>query len=116
MANHIIFVAPYLTTGSRAQHEYDAARTQAIGRAWRYGQKKVVYVHDFVTVKTIDVDIIEKRTAKLLAVAGKDDESPSNLDAAGHSDLGVLRNSQPGQSSALGSRIAHLIFPAEEDA
>jgi SNF2 family DNA or RNA helicase len=66
IANHIIFVAPYHTTGSNAQYLYDAAMTQAIGRARRSGQEKTVNVYHYLVTGTIDVDIIEFRRSQIL--------------------------------------------------
>jgi len=61
MANHIIFLQPYYTSGENAQENYDAAITQAIGRSRRWGQQKEVEVYHFLTVNTIDVDYYEAR-------------------------------------------------------
>jgi hypothetical protein len=61
MANHVIFMQPYYTFGENAQENYDAAMTQAVGRARRWGQEKVVHVYHFLTVNTIDVDYYEAR-------------------------------------------------------
>jgi hypothetical protein len=66
-ANHIIFLSPLLT---ETQYHYDASTIQAIGRARRYGQKKVVHIHRFLALKTIDVDITQERTAKRLVFEG----------------------------------------------
>lgn len=62
MANHVIFMQPYYTSGENAQENYDSAMTQAIGRARRWGQAKEVHVYHFLTVNTIDVDYHEART------------------------------------------------------
>lgn len=62
-ANHIIFLSPLLVPN---QYQYDSATTQAIGRARRYGQRKTVHIYRFLSLKTIDVDIIEERTGKML--------------------------------------------------
>ena len=62
-ANHVIFLSPLLVP---TQYQYDSAITQAIGRARRYGQKKIVHIYRFLSLKTIDVDIIEERTGKML--------------------------------------------------
>ncbi|KAI9793644.1 MAG: hypothetical protein M1816_007539 [Peltula sp. TS41687] len=62
-ANHIIFLSPLLVTN---QYQYDSATTQAIGRARRYGQKKVVHIYRFISLKTIDVDILQDRTGKMV--------------------------------------------------
>lgn len=56
-ANHVIFVSPYLTDREQTYH---AAMTQAIGRARRYGQTKVVHTYHFLALKTIDVDVFEQ--------------------------------------------------------
>src|SRR4051812_38187090 len=66
VANHLFFVSPYLTKGLTAQEVYDSTMTQAIGRARRFGQQKVVHVYQFIAAETIDVDILEKRSAKIL--------------------------------------------------
>lgn len=108
MANYIIFVAPYFTSGSNAQQLYDAARTQAIGRVRRFGQKKAVQVHDFVTNHTIDVDILEKRNQKLLKVSGK---VGSGSDPANHITTVDFFDAETDEKSKFGSRIARLIFP-----
>lgn len=79
MANHVIFVAPYLTKGPSAQHTYQAAMMQAIGRSRRFGQTKRVHVYHFLAAKTIDVDIFEKRSQKVLKVIDhpvEEEESP----------------------------------------
>jgi SNF2 family DNA or RNA helicase len=62
MANHVMIIAPYHTTGSSAQWKWEAAMTQAIGRVARFGQKKVVFIHEFVTAKTIEADIWERHS------------------------------------------------------
>ncbi|KAI9846132.1 MAG: hypothetical protein M1838_001391 [Thelocarpon superellum] len=62
-ANHIIFLSPFLTT---SQYAWDSSTTQAIGRARRYGQKKMVHIYRFVSLKTIDVDILESRAHQKL--------------------------------------------------
>jgi hypothetical protein len=61
VANHIFFVAPYHTKGSIAQYLYDAAVTQAIGRARRYGQEKTVHVYHFLVNGTADAKIMQLR-------------------------------------------------------
>lgn len=71
--NHIIFLSPLLVPN---QYQYDSATTQAIGRARRYGQKKVVHIYRFLSLKTIDVDIIEERTGKMVV---KEDDGTINL-------------------------------------
>jgi len=64
MANHVIFISPYHTKGSNAQYTYDAAMTQAIGRARRFGQQKTVHVYHFLVKDTVDIDIVELRTSR----------------------------------------------------
>lgn len=66
----MIFVAPYLTSGSNAQREYDAARTQAKGRAIRSGQMKDVHIHNFVMGRTIEVDVYERREKVMIKNVG----------------------------------------------
>ncbi|KEQ72090.1 hypothetical protein M436DRAFT_10011, partial [Aureobasidium namibiae CBS 147.97] len=55
-ANHVIFFSPLL---KRSQYDYDAQMAQAIGRVRRPGQKYEVHVYRFVSLDTIDVDILE---------------------------------------------------------
>jgi hypothetical protein len=57
-ANHIIFVSPLLTAG---QQQYEATWKQCIGRAIRYGQKKKVYIYQFLALRTIDTQIFQER-------------------------------------------------------
>jgi hypothetical protein len=57
-ANHVIFFSPLL---KRTQYEYEAQMAQAIGRVRRPGQLNEVYVYRFVSLDTIDVDILEHR-------------------------------------------------------
>lgn len=66
MANHVIFVSPYLTKGAHAQQQYEAAMAQAVGRVRRFGQTRRVHIYQYVASKTIDVDILEKRSSKVL--------------------------------------------------
>ena len=55
---------------------------QAIGRARRHGQEKVVHIYEFVTSKTVDVDILEQRNDKILKHRGTSYQDPdySNSD------------------------------------
>ena len=55
----MIFISPPFTTTHAA---YEASLKQSIGRALRYGQTKTVYIYKFLALKTIDVDIMEKRS------------------------------------------------------
>ncbi|KAI4852875.1 hypothetical protein E4T44_01205 [Aureobasidium sp. EXF-8845] len=57
-ANHVIFFSPLL---KRSQYEYEAQMAQAIGRVRRPGQENRVRVYRFVSLDTIDVDILEHR-------------------------------------------------------
>jgi superfamily II DNA or RNA helicase len=63
-ANHVIFVSCFV---AKTQHEYTAATTQAIGRVLRMGQTRDVHVYHFLAEKTIEVNILEERTGKVLA-------------------------------------------------
>lgn len=57
-ANHVIFVSPFLTDSDTL---FNQAMTQAEGRARRYGQLKHVHIYRFLSLKTIDVDVIQAR-------------------------------------------------------
>lgn len=43
---------------------------QAIGRVMRFGQRKSVRIYRYLALKTIDVDIIQGRAQKKLALVG----------------------------------------------
>lgn len=57
-ANHIVFLSPLLAS---TQYDYEATMKQAVRRVRRTGQKRPVFVHRFVALNTIDVDILERR-------------------------------------------------------
>ncbi|CCU82880.1 DNA repair protein rad8/SNF2 family helicase/hypothetical protein [Blumeria hordei DH14] len=61
IANHVIFFAPYFTTGSSALQKFNHAMEQGIGRAVRYGQTRKVNIIHFLTSRTHDVDLFEHR-------------------------------------------------------
>lgn len=63
VANHVIFVSPLLCDSFS---QYVAQETQAIGRIKRYGQKREVKIHRFLTSETIDTEIFEKRELEKL--------------------------------------------------
>jgi len=56
VANHVIFVSPFL---AKTQYDYDSAMAQAIARSRRYGQQKKVHIYHVIAKRTIDVDILE---------------------------------------------------------
>ncbi|KAI0766086.1 hypothetical protein BC629DRAFT_1540090 [Irpex lacteus] len=58
-ANHAIFLSPLL---AQTQEQYVSCETQAIGRVRRYGQNKHVRIWRFLSLDTIDTEIIEQRT------------------------------------------------------
>ncbi|KAF2455324.1 hypothetical protein BDY21DRAFT_380841 [Lineolata rhizophorae] len=71
-ANHIIFLTPLL---AETQTEYQSQMKQAICRARRYGQTKVVHIYRMAALHTIDVDILEhreRRDAPLLQIGDAD--------------------------------------------
>jgi hypothetical protein len=61
-ANHVIFLSPHL---AESQYEYDCQMAQAIARSRRFGQEKKVIIYHFAALRTIDVDILEKRHKRL---------------------------------------------------
>ncbi|KAJ3177421.1 hypothetical protein HDU87_004440 [Geranomyces variabilis] len=63
IANHVIFLSPLLAP---TQQEYTAAEVQAIGRVRRYGQKKTVHIHRFLSLDTMDTQIYETRARTVL--------------------------------------------------
>ena len=100
MANHVIFFAPYLTSGSNGQRKWAAAMEQARGRAVRFGQLKEVKISHFFAAHTFEIDLFEHRTGKIL------EQGSSEYEA-------VLREPRPEQikgpfSSAIGHRIPDM--------
>ena len=67
-ANHVIFVAPL---HANSEYDYSASETQCLGRASRQGQKRNVKLYRFLTLNTIDVDILEARSSKKLVDCGR---------------------------------------------
>ncbi|KAI9836785.1 MAG: hypothetical protein M1819_000950 [Sarea resinae] len=95
-ANHVIFLSPLL---AETQQKYEANMTQAIGRARRYGQKKCVHIHHFLSLKTIDVNILQERKSKRLVQLGndyklldKDDPRVEGADELGTKELAKHRS------------------------
>ncbi|KAJ3021731.1 hypothetical protein HKX48_007900 [Thoreauomyces humboldtii] len=64
VANHVVFLSPLL---AESQQEYTAAEVQAIGRVRRYGQKKIVHIHRFLSEDTMDTQIYEQRERTVLS-------------------------------------------------
>jgi hypothetical protein len=72
IAKHVIFLAPYFTTGSHAGEVYMAAVKQAIGRVVRYGQREEVKIYHFLTSKTMDIDLYEEREERVILKADEE--------------------------------------------
>jgi hypothetical protein len=87
--------------------------TQAIGRARRYGQDKHVHIYEFVTSKTIDVDILEKRKGVLLKVDSGFKPGVAPYPDFKHSTI-TPAPAPPGERGEYSSPVAKLMF-AEED-
>ena len=62
-ANHVFFVSP-LHTYQKAK--YDAIMRQSAGRALRLMQTRKVHIYMCAVINTVDVDILEMRTASRL--------------------------------------------------
>ncbi|KZF20059.1 hypothetical protein L228DRAFT_233492 [Xylona heveae TC161] len=86
--NHLIFLSPLV---AETQSKYDAVMTQAIGRARRYGQKKLVHIYHFLSLKTIDVNVFQTRQRGKLVQTEDSYElvAPESDLAAGASELGT---------------------------
>jgi hypothetical protein len=120
-ANHVIFLAPYMTD---RQYTYDAAMTQAIGRARRFGQKKHVHIYQFVTLKTIDIDILESRASEIdegsnivdkkILAKTKEHQTPNEMPYPGFTPTTFKLISQgPGEQSEWGSAVASRMATTE---
>ena len=94
----MIFASPIL---AQSQDEYDALDEQCVGRARRFGQMKMVYVYRFLSLKTIDVDILQNRNGKKLVKDGKG----GDYILKANSDL-----TEKERSVDLGSKIAENLF------
>lgn len=89
-ANHVLFVTPYLTD---TNEDYATCMQQAIGRAVRPGQLKTVNVYRFVTLNTIDVDILaqrERRASPLAMTEAMDVRAESVRSSAAEKESVVL--------------------------
>jgi site-specific DNA-cytosine methylase len=84
-ANHVIFFSPLL---KRSQYDYEAQMAQAIGRVRRPGQKNAVCVYRFVSLDTIDVDILEHREHRTTILEQYQD--PNNKKTPGTDFVGKL--------------------------
>ena len=94
-ANHVVFLSPMLT---RSQSKFDAAMIQAVGRARRYGQTRRVRIYYFVALRTIDVDVLQQRQWRNVALTTA---SSSSLPTA----TALLRSISPSQSGSSGSDV-----------
>lgn len=110
-ANHIIFLAPYLTD---QQQTYDSAMTQAIGRARRYGQLKHVHIYNFVSLKTIDVDTIQARSGKTLVRAERNEVEKKPFKEFKGCKLELAKLGE-GVKGEFGSAVASKLVNEEED-
>ena len=63
IANHVVFVSPLV---AKTQYEYDSVMAQAAGRAFRHGQNRDVQVYHFLVANTLEVNILEQWTGKLV--------------------------------------------------
>lgn len=96
-ANHVLFLSPLLTD---AQYDYEAQMAQAVGRVRRPGQTRDIHVYRFVSLDTIDVDILEHRERRdsPLSEQGADPVEPalqpraSDVDVEADTDGGAVVN------------------------
>ena len=82
-ANHVFFVSP-LHTYQKAK--YDAIMRQSAGRALRLMQTRKVHIYMCAVINTVDVDILEMRTASRLLKRYGPKKSQT---ASGHADADV---------------------------
>ncbi|WEW57992.1 hypothetical protein PRK78_003459 [Emydomyces testavorans] len=68
-ANHIIFFHPLIAL---SQYNYDSGMSQAIGRSRRYGQQKHVHIYHFLVLKTVEVNIFERRRRECVVKRDKE--------------------------------------------
>jgi hypothetical protein len=66
------------------QYGYDSRMLQAIRRAHRFGQEKMVHIYRFVALKTIDVNILENRERSLPEPLWENTEAPIQLSTTHH--------------------------------
>lgn len=75
-ANHVMFLSPL---HAQDQYGYESKMLQAIRRAHRFGQEKVVQIYRFVALKTVDVNILENRERSLAGPIWEDPDAPARL-------------------------------------
>lgn len=110
-ANHVIFYHPYNVRGVSSQAAYRDQKLQAIGRARRHGQKHDVHVYEMLSTNTIDVDIVQMRSGKVLKEV-TDSESTKYPPFSGFkSNIGLVE-SDAHEEGEYGSLIASRLFPA----
>jgi hypothetical protein len=70
IANHIVFVSPFVACD---QERYDETMEQAKGRVMRFGQASIVNIWRFVVMDTIEENIIKlrERCTPLQGIAGR---------------------------------------------
>ena len=66
-ANHVIFLSALVKPSAAA---YAATMTQAIGRAKRFGQKKIVHIWHILAAHTIDVNVLQQRRQRVMVCLG----------------------------------------------
>ena len=69
MANHVVFVSPYI---ARSQYNWESVMEQAVGRVRRYGQAKDVHIWHCLMAGTIDVNVLQDRSGGVLVSRGGD--------------------------------------------
>jgi site-specific DNA-cytosine methylase len=84
-ANHVVFFSPLL---KRSQYEYEAQMAQTVGRVRRPGQRNEVWVYRFVSLDTVDVDILEHREHRTTVLAQY--KGPNNTKTTGTDFAGKL--------------------------
>jgi hypothetical protein len=110
-----MFVAPYLTRGVHAQQKWEAAMAQAAGRARRFGQTKRVHIYQFLASMTIDVDIIEKRSGKVLKRVEGFVQNHPPYEGFQDSRVDLVEEIEEGDESDFASTAAREIFAPGSD-
>ncbi|KAF1816302.1 hypothetical protein P152DRAFT_470338 [Eremomyces bilateralis CBS 781.70] len=100
-ARHIIFLCPVLAS---TQQEYRMQMCQAIGRSRRYGQKNKIFVWRFVSLQTIDVDILEHREHRTRVVRSLEEAvNPASFAISPHPADIHAPLQEPGFNEKVGS-------------
>ena len=91
-----MFASPFVT---ESQPTFNAVMRQAIGRVHRYGQQKEVHIYHFLSAGSLDVNIVQERTGKVMVrrkgefyLVPKEKVRPTDVERFSGAGTGVERH------------------------